>query len=894
MNIFPASLGALLALGLGTGSALAAESRALEDCLKKPSLVNDAACNKLLSLQVASPEWQDQIIYFILVDRFFDGDPSNNDQGAGEYAPKKDGHYSGGDIKGITQKLDYLQTLGATAVWTTPVVANMWWDPRVNYGGYHGYWARDFKSVDEHYGTLADYRLLSHELHRRDMFLIQDVVVNHVGNFFSYLGGYDPKDPTRYFSLNTEAKPVAEPTQYPFNLNDINNPEHRAAAIYHWTPEISDFSNPLQELTYQSGMLNDLNTENPVVREALKDSFAYWIKEVGIDAIRIDTVKYVEADFYEDFLHGNNSSNGNALTTVARDLGKNHFFSFGEVYSTSAPYGLEGENKISGYLDQGNTRRIDAPIGFPLYKDIHRVFAGSAPTDYLAYRLKAQMEHYPNPHLAVNFIDNHDVERFLSGGSADGFKQAYAFMFTVPGLPTIYQGDEQGFTDARRALFAGGYKNDSDQFDTQSEFYRFIQSLAELRKGHPVFSRGDLTILESNENGPGILAYSRSYSAKPNEGKTAFVVFNSSENPTLLNRLATGFNTNQKIKTLFLHNISGEFDTAADGSLTKLMPPRSILIFEADTAATQKTQALTDYSLSITPALATYVNEKNAHFSGQVSAPAARLLAIVDGQVKNATGIIADAQGNWQVDVPVNKYGEHRHTLEIYWPEKNIATERFVFNASYNLIERSNQVKDKRGDDRGLNGKYRRPLHPTFGCEMDITKASSIVSGKFMELTLEMCDVSAVWDPPNHFDHVAFSIYFSVPGMNGTGAKGAMALPHLQANYPDKSGWHFAHLAYGWGNYIFSSEGASASEEGRKISVAPKILVDKDKRTIKFQYDADLIGVESWKNVTAYITTWDKGGEGAYRGLTQEPSMWTFGAPDPKGPLILDAVTLKL
>ena len=870
--LLPASL-------LCTTFAHSAEVPSLEDCLQKTSLVNDVHCNKQLSLQVASPEWQDQIIYFVLVDRFFDGDPSNNDQGAGEYGPQIDGHFSGGDIKGIIRQLDYIQNLGATALWTTPVVANMWWDPRVNYGGYHGYWARDFKAVDEHFGTLADYRLLSHQLHQRGMYLIQDVVVNHVGNFFSYVGGYDAQDPTRYFSLNTGAVPGSAPTQYPFSLNNINDPAHRAAAIYHWTPEIKDFSDRVQETTFQSGMLNDLNTENPVVRDALKDSYAFWIKETGVDAIRIDTVKYVEPDFYTDFLYGKEG-----LSAVAKSLGKDHFFSFGEVYSTSSPYGLEGEKKILQYLDQQDTRLIDGPIGFPLYKDIHRVFAGSAPTAYIAYRLKAQMEHYPNPHLAVNFIDNHDVERFLSGGSLDGFKQAYALMFTVPGLPTIYQGDEQGFSDARRALFGGGYKNEKDQFNTASDLYLFIQSLAKLRKSDLVFSRGDLNILASSENGPGILAYTRQY-----QGKKVFVVFNSSDNPTLLNQLATGFSAKETVKLLFAHNISGQFDTAADGTLTKLMPPRSIMVFEAEPLDEGKQVPESSASLTIDTPVATYVNQRSAHFEGKASRPSARLLAIVDGQVKNATEIVTDEQGSWSVDVPVNKYGEHKHTLEIYWPEQNLATETLVFTARYHLVDSQRRVKDKKGDDRGPDGKYRRPLHPTIGCQMDITEASVIVSGKYMEMTLAMCDVSALWDPPNHFDHVAFSIYFSIPN-----TKGATALPLLQANFPDKSGWNFAHIAYGWGNYIYLSDGASAAKEGQKISVAPGILVDKDKKTIRFQYDDDLIGLPSWKGVKVYVTTWDKGGEGAYRGLTREPGMWTFGAPKPNSPLILDSLVISL
>ena len=137
-------------------------------------------------LQVPSPDWRDQVIYFVLTDRFADGDPTNNNQGAGEFNPAKSSHYSGGDLKGIQQKLDYIQGLGATALWLTPPVANQWWSEKAQYAGYHGYWATDFTNIDAHYGTLADYQQLSRALHGRGMYLIQDIVVNHTGNFFGY------------------------------------------------------------------------------------------------------------------------------------------------------------------------------------------------------------------------------------------------------------------------------------------------------------------------------------------------------------------------------------------------------------------------------------------------------------------------------------------------------------------------------------------------------------------------------------------------------------------------------------------------------------------------------------------------------------------------------------
>ena len=175
------------------------------------------------------------------------------------------------------------------------------------------------------------------------------------------------------------------------------------------------------------------------------------------------------------------------LIATAKAMGKEQFHSFGEILETSAPYSDRAEKKMLPYLDSDERKRIAAPIGFPLYKDIQEVFASGKPTKQLSHRLQAAMKYYPNPHLAVNFIDNHDVERFLAAGTLEGFKQAYALMMTVPGIPTIYQGNAQGHKLQRQTMFAGGYGSDTDQFDQQSELYLFIQKLAQMRKTHKLF-----------------------------------------------------------------------------------------------------------------------------------------------------------------------------------------------------------------------------------------------------------------------------------------------------------------------------------------------------------------------------------------------------------------------
>jgi glycosidase len=171
-----------------------------------------------LLLHVPSPEWRDQIIYFLMIDRFADGNPASNDMGTGEYDPTRRSHFSGGDIQGVINQLDYIENLGATALWMTPPIANQWWSKHANYGGYHGCWATDFSNIDAHFGNMDDYKSLSDQLHRRGMYLIQDIVVNHTGNFFGYDGEYDPQDTAKNFVLREDDNsPQPRPTQTPFD-----------------------------------------------------------------------------------------------------------------------------------------------------------------------------------------------------------------------------------------------------------------------------------------------------------------------------------------------------------------------------------------------------------------------------------------------------------------------------------------------------------------------------------------------------------------------------------------------------------------------------------------------------------------------------------------------------
>ena len=839
----------------------------------------DTSCTEELLLHVPSPQWQDQIVYFLMIDRFADGNPSNNDQGVGVFDPSKESHYSGGDLTGIIKRLDYIKNLGATAVWTTPQVANQWWDPLVNYSGYHGYWARDFKSVDEHYGSLLDYQKLSSALHNNDMYLIQDVVVNHTGNFFSYQGGYDQDDPTKHIVFNQHSQPSSRPTKFPFNQNDVTNPEHRAANVFNWTPNIQDFSIHKQETTYQTADLDDLNTQNPVVRKALKDAFGFWIKEAGVDAVRIDTAKYVEKEFYEDFLHAEDG-----LEAIAERTGREHFLSFGEIFQTSDPLSDNGERKISQYVSDDSVQRMSSAIGFPLYKDISRVFAGSAPTSYLSYRLMAQMRSFKNPYLISNFIDNHDVERFLASGNINGFKQAYALMMTVPGIPTIYQGDEQAFLNSRRAMFAGGYLSARDQFNQQSDMYLFIQKLASLRQAHKVFSRGSIEILKDNSTGAGVLAYKRQYA-----GQVAYILFNTAKQSVLLNSLQTEFTENNPPKLLASQNLPTDLTFAADGSMTVVLPAQSFGIFLGKAQTINKDSEILPSVISVEKIQAEYVQQTQAVVAGKVSEPHAKLLRVIDGKVGDAQAFVADQFGNWQVELPVNDLGEHRHSLDVFWPDKNKVSATHFYHTRSTVIEHQAKTSDPQGDDTGPTGRYIKPLHESIGCQMDITQVQARAGGSVMELDIQMCDISSLWAPPNGFDHVSFTIFFDLKNRQGISD-----LPLIGGHYPNQQKWDLAHMAFGWASYLYWSDDATLHNEGEKPGIAPEIEIDKHNNSIRFIYQGSDFGVQDWDGVSIYITTWDKSGEGNYRDLSAKEALWAFGGAASNEPKILDDVLIKL
>lgn len=822
---------------------------------------------------VPSPAWEDQVIYFVMTDRFNDGNEANNDHGAGEYDPEDGRKYSGGDFVGITERLDYIEELGATSVWITPPVKNQWWDPLVDYGGYHGYWASDFGRLDPHVGTLSEYRELAEELHRRDMYLIQDVVVNHTGNFFTYDdGAYDPGDPTAGFTLNTESVPVSAPELFPLGHNDARTAAGREANVFNWTPDIEDESVDEQRLTYQLFDLDDLNTENPVVRETLRAANARWIREVGVDAFRFDTAIYVSHDFWHELMHAEDTPTP-GLFDVARQTGRDDFLAFGEAFVGSEPGSSAGERRVASYLGTAERPELNSMINFPLYFTIGRVFAEGRPTSLMEERLEAIDEVFDRPERLPVFIDNHDTSRFLTRTNEAGFRQALMFMMTVPGIPVIYQGTEQAMTGQRSAMFEGGYGSGGrDRFDTQSETFAYLQELIELRRSDSVFTRGDLEVLASSERGAGTLVYRRSH-----EGREAIVVMNTAPRRVLLNAARTGLGAGRLLELRAGSGAPEGVATGPDGTLTLELPPRASWVFSPAGEAASVPGSDTTISLSSDLAGGRFAEDVTVR--GSVSRPGVELALVVNGNLGRAERFAAGDDGSFETTLPLSGFpaGESTNTISVYAPAAGVATRPVEITTVVRSRGRATTVHDLRGDDVGpLPTSGYAPPGDEYDGVADVVRTTVSEEDGDLRVTVKAARLAADSRAPNGFARVRHHVFLDLPGVQGTDV-----LPQLGASAPDGFAWDLAGVHDGRRSSVHLASRADASSYGEPVAGrsaergAVPVAVDADAGTLTFAYPAAILGErDSLVGTRVYVATWPVGEGGELLPL----------GPDSQGP----------
>jgi glycosidase len=434
-----------------------------------------------LALHHADPQGfsSRDVLYLIMPDRFADGDPSNNQPSTYD---RSDPHaYHGGDLKGVIDHLDYLHELGVTAVWLTPVLQN---DPKAK--DYHGYGATDMYAVDTRLGTLAEYRHLADELHRRHMKLVFDDVPNHVGP-----GNIWVTDP---------------PMPDWFHGTAANHSDNK----YVFPPVTDPHAPPAASLDALDGwfvnVLPDMNQQNPVVAKYLTDNMTWWIEEADIDGLRIDTFPYVQRDFWQQYL-GDLRAEYPRLTAI------------GEV-TTPDP-------TVNAYFAGGHTlggvdTHLTTPFDYPLYFSLIDVLTKGKPMSQLEETLRQDWL-YPHPEALVPFVSNHDQVRFLSqpGATPALLRLGYGLLLTLRGMPELYAGDEiamQGGGDPdNRRDFPGGFPGDkanaftsSGRTAAQSAMHDWVVALDALRASSPALQTGVQQTLLAGDSS---FAYVRTNSA---------------------------------------------------------------------------------------------------------------------------------------------------------------------------------------------------------------------------------------------------------------------------------------------------------------------------------------------------------------------------------------------
>jgi glycosidase len=541
--------------------------------LRYPLLFMAFACSANAADAVRDRAEIEEIVYFVLPDRFENGNPANDRGGLqGDrlkhgFDPTSKAFFHGGDLQGLTARLDYIQALGATAVWLTPVFKNkpVQGGPGQESAGYHGYWITDFTSVDPHLGDEAQMQAFVRGAHERGMKVYLDIIANHTADVIAYREcpadkcPYRPRAEYPYsrrgglqgapinegfagdnfekltrpdFAYTPYLPPGEERIKVPQWLNDPLLYHNRGNTTFEGeSSEMGDFVG-----------LDDLMTENPRVVQGMIDIYGAWIDRYGVDGFRIDTARHVNPEFWQRFVP--------AILQRAAAKGIPHFHIFGEVSTSTIDVAL-----LARYTRDS---KLPAVLDFAFANAVRMTVAGDAGTDKLA-RLFADDKLYADGERTAaqlpTYISNHDGGRFgfhvraarPQASDDEVLKRvllAHGMLFMLRGVPVVYYGDEQGFTgvgidqDARQDMMTSrtasyladrriGIGNDPQNFDLNHPIARAIARLSALRRAHPALRSGR-QIVRNYADSPGLFAVSR---IDPATGREIAIAFNTSLQP---------------------------------------------------------------------------------------------------------------------------------------------------------------------------------------------------------------------------------------------------------------------------------------------------------------------------------------------------------------------------
>jgi glycosidase len=508
-------------------------------------------------------EWREEFIYFVLVDRFQDDLDRNpitrTERSPGFGTSDQLSDFCGGTIKGILNHLDYIQGLGCTALWLSPIFKN---SPKT----YHGYSIENYLLIDPRFGTKEEMEQLVDEAHKRDMRVFLDITLNHSADTWSYLGDY------HYYYYNGIRYPFGEWRSEDMPLpTEIRNPEYytRMGEIRNWDtfPETQD-----GDFFGFKNFLKDESEKGLALQDILIKIHCYWIRELDIDGFRLDAVKHMGEMPVARFC--------SHIREYAYSLNKKNFFLFGEL--------VGGDEAFNSYLgpktsvavgDKNIYYGLNSILDFPLYYVLADVIRGVASPSKLIERYQMLHESSQNRgefgEFLVTFLDNHDQvggsykKRLGVDATDQQIIAGIGFILCALGTPCIYYGTEQGFDGqgngdqfVREAMFSLEDKT-TNVLNPSSFIYKEISKIAQIRKDNPILKFGRMFMREISENGTtfhlphsnnSMLAFARTLSEEE-----ILVVYNTSEKEERTALVLLGHNLRASKETMkFLYGRDGE------------------------------------------------------------------------------------------------------------------------------------------------------------------------------------------------------------------------------------------------------------------------------------------------------------------------------------------------
>lgn len=461
-----------------------------------------------------------QIMYFMLVDRFKNGDKSiDKPLNSPDVHPKAD--YYGGDLAGLQEKINdgYFETLGINTLWISPLSQNPdsaygYYAPmKTKFSGYHGYWPVSSSKVDHRFGTNEGFKSLVKDAHAKEINILLDYVANHVHELHPLYIKHPEYATNLYLPDGT--------------MNVEKWDEHRLT-------------------TWFDVFMPSLDFSNPVVVDMMTDSAIFWMKEFALDGFRHDACKHIDEAFWRTL-----------TLKMKKEFPGKHPYQIGETYGSP--------RLIASYLTSG---MLDGQFDFNVYDIANTTFAGVGGDLTRVYEvLKSSLQTYGNHNLMGYISGNHDKARFMAYASGDikmgedakaagwsreigitdstaydKFFLFHAFNLTIPGVPVIYYGDEIGMTggndpDSRRMMRFENLNSREIKLRNQ------VAKLTHLRKQHPVLVYGDFINLQ---NTPDSWVYARKYF-----GEESIVLINNSAKSKKFEVLLPDYFMEKSFKAVF-------------------------------------------------------------------------------------------------------------------------------------------------------------------------------------------------------------------------------------------------------------------------------------------------------------------------------------------------------